>query len=89
VNRPNDLIQVDYMYFFRYITGAPLIDGDEDMTDAQRKKLESKLSKKLDTECSFRHLWSAAARRHRAASPSWPVSHAGSLHIGAVKLDMQ
>jgi hypothetical protein len=52
VNRPNDLIQVDYMYFFRYITGAPLIDGDEDMTDAQRKKLESKLSKKLDTECS-------------------------------------
>jgi hypothetical protein len=46
VNKPNDLIQVDYMYFFRHITGAPLIDGDEEMTDAQRKKLEGKLSKK-------------------------------------------
>jgi hypothetical protein len=34
------------MYFFRHITGAPLIDGDEEMTDAQRKKLEGKLSKK-------------------------------------------
>ena len=30
VNKPNDLIQVDYMYFFRHITGAPLIDGDEE-----------------------------------------------------------
>jgi hypothetical protein len=46
VNKPNDVIQVDYMYFFRHITGAPLIDGDEEMTDAQRKKLEGKLSKK-------------------------------------------
>jgi hypothetical protein len=46
VNKPNDLIQVDYMYFFRHITGDPLIDGDEEMTDAQRKKMEGKLSKK-------------------------------------------
>ena len=39
-SRPNELIQVDYMYFYRHLTGEPVIDEDE-MTPEEREKFKA------------------------------------------------
>ena len=37
VRKPNELIQVDYMYFYRDVTGAPIADDDEDIENSKAK----------------------------------------------------
>ena len=47
-SKPNELIQVDYMYFYRYLTGEPMYAEDE-MTDEEKRKFDEqqdKLTKK-------------------------------------------
>ena len=40
VGKPNELIQVDYVYFFRNIAASVIVADDEDLSDAQKKELK-------------------------------------------------
>ena len=31
-SKPNELLQIDYMYFFRHLTGEPYVEDDESLT---------------------------------------------------------
>ena len=43
-SKPNELIQVDYMYFYRHLTGEPVLDEDE-MTAEDRKRFKQQQAK--------------------------------------------
>ena len=48
-SKPNELIQIDYMYFFRHITGEPYVEDDESLTESGRRRMkqgQAKLARK-------------------------------------------
>ena len=45
-SKPNELIQIDFLYFFRHITGEPIIEDDDDADLDALRKQQDKLKKK-------------------------------------------
>ena len=45
-SKPNELIQIDYLYFFRNLTGEPLVEDDDDLDVKVLRKHNAILEKK-------------------------------------------
>ena len=39
-SKPNELIQIDYMYFFRHLTGEPVVDEEDDQDTENQEKVK-------------------------------------------------
>jgi len=46
VSKPNELLQIDYMYFFRHLTGDPIVGDDDDVSASVLKAHDKKLGGK-------------------------------------------
>ena len=89
VSRPNELLQVDYVYFFRNITPSVIVADEEGLTDANKKELKAQ-------DADFKKLFKGKAQ-HRGAITAidcfsrfaYVVPIAGAVNSASAKKAME
>ena len=88
-NKPNDLIQVDYVYFFRNIAPSVIVSDEEDLSAAKKKELkeqEKEFSKVFKGKAQYRGAITAIDCFSRFA---YVVPIAGPVNSASAKKAME
>ena len=90
VNKPNELLQVDYVYFFRNIASSLIISDAEDLSAAQKKELK-------DQDKEFSEFFGKVKAQYRGAITAidcfsrfaYVVPIAGPVNSASAKVAME